>query len=169
MSMDWNCTSCRTKVDKLNHTPNGYVCDECVPEELVQRGPSMRCSLCGNREIFGSGSDKDVARFRANQMCFSCDHFYQLIPIKDEPTTVRVEGRHYMIAPDLPERTDSWHAGHGGALFRIQFNDGRYAESRNLWCQGDIPEHFRTQLPDNATFLPITLEYLAAKKKENTR
>lgn len=44
--------------------------------------------------------------------------------------------------------------GHGGSLFRIRMHDGTLIDSRNLWCQGPIPERFRDRLYDNAEFLP---------------
>jgi hypothetical protein len=156
------CITCQAKTD---HTYGGQ-CDECAPDDPVY-GPSHRCKLCGKKEHC-TWEPKTQKRLRANQTCFICDFWQKIIlqvAVKPDES-VRVKGHHYFILPDLPDNVDKWHAGHGGSLFRIQFNDGRYVESRNVWHQGDVPAHFADQLPDNATFLPITLEFLEAKKKE---
>jgi hypothetical protein len=46
--------------------------------------------------------------------------------------------------------------GFGGHEFHIRFTDGREeaeVETSNLWCQGNIPEHFSKLLPNNAEFV----------------
>jgi hypothetical protein len=162
----WTCVKCCNKTDKGTHVKFvGFCCDECIPEEELKYGPSHRCKLCNKRELC-SYDERTRAQLRERTVCFSCNHFLNLIPIKDEPTTVRVGGWHYMIEPEPGPNENRSFLGHGGSPFRIQFNDGRYVVSRNLWCQGNIPSHLREQLPDNATFLPITLEWMAEQKKE---
>jgi len=42
--------------------------------------------------------------------------------------------------------------GCAGRRFWIRFFDGRTITTNNLWCQGEIPEEFREELPDNAEF-----------------
>jgi hypothetical protein len=41
----------------------------------------------------------------------------------------------------------------GGARSTIRFRDGRSVVTHNLWCQGEVPAHFREALPDNAEFI----------------
>ena len=69
--------------------------------------------------------------------------------IKDKPTTVRVDGDHYICCPN----TNAYFKGFGGREFKILFDDGRKVVSQNLWHQGNIPESHRKRLPNNAKFL----------------
>jgi hypothetical protein len=63
---------------------------------------------------------------------------------------VIIDGQHYLF-----HETDSFIKGFGGRRFKIQFFDGRNIETNNLWFQGEIPDQFRSMLPDNAVFLPV--------------
>jgi hypothetical protein len=159
MTTNWICSICEKKANRLSHRNGKQYCDECLPEEFVYRSPSMKCKHCGKRELFGSGSDRDVAEMRELEMCFSCHHFWKLIPIKDAPSTVRVKGAngrtgHYIIGPEPDPNERTAFLGFGGSQFQIQFNDGRNVTTRNLWYQGEIPAHFDEQLPPNAVFVP---------------
>lgn len=107
------------------------VCHKCGKEEPLQWVPAMN------------------DRLRANKTCFNCDFWLELVAVKDEPCMVRRDGMHYCIN----DEKSIGMRGFGGTRFKIQFHDGRYVESTNLWCQGHIPEHFRDLLPDNAVFI----------------
>jgi len=61
-----------------------------------------------------------------------------------------VKGVHYMVGD---ESSKVMPRGFGGSLFNIRWFDGHEAKTTNLWCQGDVPEHFRSKLPDNAEFI----------------
>ena len=85
------------------------------------------------------------------------DKFWtEKLDIKDEPDAARIDGEHYMIAPE------SWKSkGFGGAEHRIRFDDGRVVTTTNLWHQGTIPEDMREQLPNNAHWVRrIKVEYV---------
>ena len=73
------------------------------------------------------------------------------IALTDENTVV-VNGKRYTIGKEDPNLLFK---GFGGARFDIEFFDGRKIVSHNLWCQGDIPEEFRSypELQDNARFV----------------
>ena len=43
--------------------------------------------------------------------------------------------------------------GFGGRLWRIQFNDGSYIETKSLWLKGDLPQRLLSDFPDNARFI----------------
>lgn len=64
-------------------------------------------------------------------------------------TVAIVNGNHYIVKPDS---SDSFFQGHGGRQFKIEFNDGRIVQSKNVWHQGDIPDTHKHLLPDNAIF-----------------
>ena len=70
--------------------------------------------------------------------------------LRDSPRTARVDGVHYYIG-DSNANTRAFR-GFGGALFLVEFNDGRRVQTTNMWCQGTIPKALRTELPDNARF-----------------
>lgn len=80
--------------------------------------------------------------------CWNCAFWQPKVEAKNDPLVVRVDGTHFWI-----HEGDTAFKGFGGHDFTIQFNDGRVVETSNLWCQGDIPEHFRNDLPDNAVFV----------------
>lgn len=63
---------------------------------------------------------------------------------------VRVDGQHYTIHPDK----NAGFIGYGGQGFTILFDDGEVVRTNNMWSQGEIPELWRTRLPDNASFIP---------------
>jgi hypothetical protein len=42
--------------------------------------------------------------------------------------------------------------GFGGRRFIIEMEDGTIHVTTNLWCQGGIPEIFRSELPNNSVF-----------------
>jgi hypothetical protein len=84
--------------------------------------------------------------------CFRCRFWEEKENIgkgRHRLRVVRIQGEHYMIAEDNPSAAFQ---GCGGRKFTILFYDGRRVETKNLWCQGTIPHHFRSRLPDNAVF-----------------
>lgn len=84
--------------------------------------------------------------------CFSCTHWRRRASEAASPRSVVVDHVAYWIEDDLPARTPGFR-GFGGARFSIRFDDGRCVETRNLWCQGSIPERFHDRLPNNAILL----------------
>jgi len=64
-----------------------------------------------------------------------------------DETAVIINGRCYHIGD---EDSKSYFRGFGGALFIIEFFDGRVVRTTNLWENGVIPPRYR--VPDNARF-----------------
>jgi len=93
---------------------------------------------------------------KKEQLCFACAFWKHLI---DNPVPYRqiINGTHWTFNPwsDKP----MMFAGHGGRAFYIMLNDGNVLRSNNAWFQGEIPEHFRSQLPDTAKFISRTAYY----------
>lgn len=108
------------------------------------------CRVCGEHET-GSWIDKRAQWMERQQLCFSCSVWEETLPRRDDPHIVRVKGTQYVIGE---ERDNGGFRGYGGARWNIEFFDGRRVTSTNLWCNGDIPPHYRDQLPDNASFVP---------------
>jgi len=120
-------------------------------EELIEKKKILDepCVICGSL-ISTTYSDDVVSGLKEKNLCFFCLFWSEWIEKKDDPNTVRIDGTHYHIAPDAP---DAYFKGFGGRRFKIEFNDGRVVETRNLWCQGDISKHYKELLPDNAKFI----------------
>lgn len=106
-----------------------------------------KCKRCGKG--FETGYSGDIGAIMVEHgVCFNCAFWIEKLAVKDSPDVVRVGGTHYWV-----EHNDTAFKGFGGAAFSIKWNDGRTLKCSNLWCQGDIPEHFREELPDNAVFV----------------
>jgi hypothetical protein len=138
------------EVDKkkyLNWTSRSYAYE--TMEELIEKEgvPEKPCIKCGN--IFGTNYHISKELIDGN-ICFSCYFWQKYVEIKDLPKIARIDGTHYVIEPDNPNAAFK---GFGGAEFKIKFHDGREVVTHNLWYQGEIPKHFRDELPDNAVFI----------------
>lgn len=102
-------------------------------------------------------------------MCFSCHFWYEMMHTfedgysPDGKRQVIVEGQHYAYDTAEPIKDKSIYGflGHGGAEFRIKFDDRDWIEITNdLWCQGTIPEIWLPDFPNNAIFIPTPNPYM---------
>lgn len=109
------------------------------------------CKKCGEtidttESISSASKEMDV-----KQLCFHCNYWADIIAGDSNEyinTFVVANGRHYVIGD---ENNNDYFRGFGGSKFTIKFFDGRIVKTSNLWYQGEIPERFRDELPDNAT------------------
>ena len=85
-------------------------------------------------------------------MCFNCSFWDDVLKTKDDVKSVRVDGVQYWIGKEEYKYPEEFR-GFGAQKFHIKFNDGRETITTNLWCKGNIPEHFEDRLKDNAKFL----------------
>jgi len=110
--------------------PKIYICPSCGTSYIRRHTPE---SYIGNN-------------------CFDCSFWLEKTDYPDDMKThqVIIDGQHYLF-----HDTDSFIKGFGGRRFKIQFFDGRIIETNNLWFQGEIPDQFRSMLPDNADFLLV--------------
>lgn len=108
----------------------------------------MKCSMCGKPQGHKMAAPTQ-AKMDELKLCFTCLFWHEKLATKDHPRVARVNGTQYVIGEENAPRA---FRGHGGARFDIRFHDGRHVVTTNLWCNGDIPAHFRDQLPDNAEF-----------------
>lgn len=118
--------------------------------------PSDRpsCAECERAVNIDGYSGAVAERMAAEDVCFSCAFWRNLLDAARErpEDVVRIDGRHYTIEPDVPDARDAGVlAGFGGERFWIVIGD-RHVITCNLWAQGEIPQHFRERLPDNARF-----------------
>ena len=106
---------------------------------------TVTCRECGQTSVENSGDLEFLARER---LCFACNHWTEMLALRDDERVARIGGRHYMAADKGSKFPGSY-----GRRHVIRFADGREMVSSNLWFQGEIPPHFRDRLTDNAEFV----------------
>lgn len=86
------------------------------------------------------------------ELCFSCNFWQQQhdadLKCKDHEFAI-IDGKHYRIGP---EDAPAYFRGFGGDKFVIKFHDGTEVITTNLWYQGEIPDVFKKDMPNNADF-----------------
>jgi Zn ribbon nucleic-acid-binding protein len=121
-------------------------------EELRQKREiaDFVCSKCGGLVSLNYTNADDLKK---HKLCFKCDHFRQ---VKEKAETnknrVIIEGNSYHVEPDNP---GAYFKGFGGHEFKIVRNDApeTVITTRNLWHQGEIPEIWKEDIPNNAKFV----------------
>ena len=122
-------------------------------EELRRhkRVPDKPCVHCGN--VFSTNYREPTGtRLREHNHCLSCDIWLSNIDVKEKHKKIIIDGTKYSDNGEVPLGTQGF-LGHGGREFTIEFNDGEILTTNNLWCQVDVPEHFKDKLPNNAKFI----------------
>jgi len=109
----------------------------------------IHCRICNKEEHPENWINGDS--MIEHQLCFNCE-FWRMqhkldVEQRGEHNYAVIDGHHYVI------ESDSHLKGFGGHPFTIQWNDGFTKETRNLWCQGEIPKEWKSVFPDNAKFL----------------
>jgi hypothetical protein len=85
--------------------------------------------------------------------CFECAFWREKVREQKEgtePNRCIVDGHVYYPYPGTDH---SGYLGFGGAVFHFRKNSGEEILSNNVWHEGDVPAHFRPQLPDNAVLV----------------
>ena len=106
----------------------------------------MICEICGKNfenEVY-------IGRFKrcCSSECFYKKFWNDIEEEKDEH--IFIDGTCYSIANE----PIYGNLGYGGSKFKIKmFDDGRIIETNNLWRQGDVPEEYRSRLPNTAEFV----------------
>ena len=106
----------------------------------------MKCPTCGE-ELGKFFSDE--RSMKEHGECFECSLWRKRLSLVGKPDVAIIDGTLYTICD---ENDPSPLRGFGGNKFVIHFKDGRTVITTNLWCGGDISEHWKPQFPDNATF-----------------
>ena len=116
-------------------------------------GPTtvIKCRECGQSDR-ANYTDPPRGRMLADQLCFKCLYWIEIIEGLSRPDIAIAGGRYYVIHPmsSQPGRQ----RGFGGDLFTFRFADGRLVTSNDVWNGSPVPEHFRSRLPDNAAIVP---------------
>lgn len=127
---------------------------------------SKACSHCGKSVTSDPGSssyETDTSHFiesrlteimREKSCCFSCAVWFRRI--KETPSTIAdgnvsviVNHEAYIVHPFMEGGLKGF-VGHSGFIFRFQMNDGTVIRSNNVWTQGNVPEIFWEDIPNNA-------------------
>lgn len=112
------------------------------------------CSICGELETTHYSHWPQMV---LSHTCFECDFWIEHIRNDvDNPRVARIDNHHYTIGPDPKAGDDASWLGFSGRKFVIKFDDGHIVVTRNLWHQGEIPERFRSMIPNNAVFEDAT-------------
>lgn len=116
---------------------------------------AFKCRCCGAvKQPYYMESTR--ARLVREQVCFDCDFWLERVKrrlldgINGRSVIMICDGRQvaYWIEPDDP---NPWaFKGFGGSLFVLKYRDGTIVKTRNLWCNGDVPERFKKVLTINA-------------------
>ena len=121
------------------------------------------CKECGNEErgptSWREGNIRSI--MERDGVCFNCGLWIEKIELHDKHTYV-INGTRWHDGGTLStEERQAFGAspgmGCGGRKQIIQLLDSdKVITTNNLWCQGDVPDHFKERIPDNAKFLPDT-------------
>jgi hypothetical protein len=112
----------------------------------------FKCEECEKTEDTERWRNGD--KLLEQKLCQSCSFWMELVRKAGSRDSVRVDGAHFMIFPDVSDGYRGF-VGFGGDRFDIQFKNGRKITTKNLWHQGKIPERFRDRLFDNAEFCSL--------------
>ena len=117
--------------------------------------PERKCPSCGVRNFHTSYSGAESDRMRATGECFECA-FWELRLSKPAPDRLVIDGWTYGVGrepSDAERRRPGVMLGMSGRRFDVELADGRRFTTHNLWSGGQIPERYRSRLPDNAAFV----------------
>jgi len=104
----------------------------------------MECNECGTEGYSTSYLNGDNKKcMDEHGLCFNCA-FWTLKLL--HPNPVVIDGGFY-----VPQAGRG--PGMAGRRFDIKMPGGEHITTTNLSFCGDIPDHFRDRLPDNASFL----------------
>lgn len=119
--------------------------------------PAHKCQLCGEWEE-NEWQLSAMIELHKNQLCFNCNFWVRKIKYYGTGFDKHfvVNGVCY-LAHDSKEAKDGGPVmrGFGGREHIILFCDNTVIKTTNLWCQGDVPELFRSKLKDNAMFVHV--------------
>lgn len=120
---------------------------------IVQPSP-FTCCLCGETDDFSNYVLSEYFWFmRKHHVCFTCAVWMD--KIQNPSVGQEIINGHYYIVHPFARRPHNIVLGFGGHEFYIRRFDGTLIKSNNVWHQGEIPEHFRRELPDTADFLTL--------------
>lgn len=140
--MDMICDVCHKETNHTYYEDGKKLCMQCHSKKLSD---CFACEKCGSID----SPSNWISGTLIGNLCYTCSFWQARVYEKDDDRTVRINGVHYQIG------IESAHGfrGFGGRQYKIKFPEGRIVTTTNLWTQGEIPEIWKDQLPDNAEFI----------------
>lgn len=123
------------------------ICDGCgaVNTQHALRNGVRECISW--KECVTCGMKANPSTYEKSKQCFSCDLWSKRA--KSGACKTVIDGHVYTPGRDT---TGKWR-GMGGRRFDIEYFNGLRITTWDLWSAGEIPERFRSQIPDTARFL----------------
>lgn len=118
--------------------------------EVREPSPSP-CRECGGEGYEIAWVPETRNRLLELGVCLSCLHWLEVV--EERNGHVVVDGHAFRPKEDDPDtrvRTGGWGLGCGGAEQHFVLSDGTLLRCCNVWNRGQVPEHFRDRLPDDA-------------------
>lgn len=124
----------------------------------------LRCEICGG-EIEQSQYSNAVL---CSSKCFHKYFWKEVIAEKDN--YIIVNGKCYYDGGNVDNPNQHMFLGFSGRRFWIHFFDRRTITTNNLWYQGEIPDEFRSELPNTAEFYtPDRIKFVNSLGGENNK
>lgn len=104
-----------------------------------------RCVECGN--LVKSNYHNNEKMIERN-MCFGCNLWTDRIESTKRPNVMIVNSCMYTLAPEFK---GPGFRGFGGSEFTFKrLDESEVIKSKNVWFGGEIPNRFKSRIPDNA-------------------
>lgn len=113
----------------------------------------FNCYKCGEAVDTSKYWKERALELEIASICNTCKFWFNKMfddIVSHKGSFVIANGSHYIIGDE--NSADSFR-GFYGAKFTVKFFDGRVVKTSNLWHQGEIPEVFKAEMPDNAELI----------------
>lgn len=113
------------------------------------------CVHCGEMVKTNNWSDEFKKALIDNNICTSCHFWNEKYENVNNPNQIVVKGVCYYMGPNKNYTgRDKSLLGFGGHEWKIKkLNSDEIIQCNNLWHNGEIPELWRSKIPNNAEFI----------------
>lgn len=136
--------------------------DSCFnPVEIMLGGVTVMpmCPKCGTSDVSILNPKEYIkcdirSIMEETGWCFNCafwENLYQ--KNKGNPNWVIINGYSWILHDIKEQDKRSPLLGLGGIRMIAKKNDNTILDGRDWWGQGEVPRHFRNQMPDNAEWI----------------
>lgn len=121
----------------------------------------ITCPICGRVDDIEEYINSPIRKImEEKKCCFHCAFWYNIHEVDkdtdDLSIPVVVNHSHWSYPLSNPirfEQSHGWSYRPVPTMQYILFEDGRVAETNQLWHHGTVPEHFYNLMPNNAVFI----------------
>lgn len=114
-----------------------------------------KCSICNSDIKLEQYQDCNIKNImKEKNMCFNCAFWQEKIDITNKDTLV-IEGNRYQGNLINKDNRSTFGLGMGGRDTYVMMlnNSNDIRHYNNVWCQGTIPELWKSKIPNNAKFI----------------